>query len=212
MALTKLDICNNTLDLIGQGSHIDDLTENSKEADLFRRNFDATVRRCLAKYDFNFARKDEVITNDNLLTNVVSLPWTYTYSLPTDCLRVLYICDLDSDSRVETIRREQERFNFRQISGSTKLVTDKKAPFIIEYIANIEDVSLFSDVFTEALEYLLGARIASALIHGTTGLQIASSLLQQGSILLHNASCIDAQQGADSIQPVETPSIISARN
>jgi hypothetical protein len=55
MALTKLDICNNTLDLIGQGSHIDDLTENSKEADLFRRNFDATVRRCLAKYDFNFA-------------------------------------------------------------------------------------------------------------------------------------------------------------
>ena len=93
MALTKLDICNNTLDLIGQGSHIDDLTENSKEADLFRRNFDATVRRCLAKYDFNFARKDEVITSDNLLTNVVSLPWTYTYSLPTDCLRVLYICD-----------------------------------------------------------------------------------------------------------------------
>ena len=79
-------------------------------------------------------------------------------------------------------------------------------------IADIEDVSLFSDVFTEALEYLLGARIASALIHGTTGLQIASSLLQQGSILLHNASCIDAQQGADSIQPVETPSIISARN
>lgn len=209
--MEKIDICNNVIDLVGQGSHIESLDEQSKEADLFRRNFDVTVKRSLMKYNYNFARKDEVITSEDLL-ETVSLPWKYSYSLPSDCLRVLYLESLDSDSNSERIRHDYNRFNFRQIGTKTILATDLEAPFTIQYIANITDTELFSDVFTEALEYLLGARIASALIHGTTGVQVGQALLTQGMMLLHNGSAIDAQQGADSIEQIETPSIIRARN
>lgn len=209
--MEKIDICNNVLDLVGQGTHIQDLEENSKEADLFRRNFDATVRRSLMKCDYNFARKDEVITSDNLL-ETVSLPWKYTYALPDDCLRVLYLEELDCDSNSERIRHDHNRFNFRQIGTKTVLTTDLEAPFTVQYIANITDTELFSDVFTEALEYLLGARVASALIHGTTGVQVGQTLLTQGMMLLYNGASIDAQQGGDSIKQIETPSIIRARN
>lgn len=209
--MEKIDICNNVLDLVGQGSHINTLEEQSKEADLFRRNFDVTVKRCLMKANFNFARKDEVITSDNEL-DYVSLPWKHTYSLPSDCLRVLYLDEIDADSNSERIRHDTNRFNFRQIGTKTTLATDKVAPFTVHYIANVTDTELFNDAFTEALEYLLGARVASALIHGTTGVQVGQTLLQQGMMLLYNASAIDAQQGGDSIQQIELPDLIKSRN
>jgi len=208
--MEKIDICNNALDLVGQGSHIQSLDEQSKEADLCRRNFDVIVKRALCKYNFNFARKDEVITNDNLL-NVVSLPWQYTYSLPTDCLKIFYLAELSDSSDIERIRLDNNRFNFRQIANQTALVTDMQAPFVIEYQANITNVNLFSDVFIEGLEYLLASRLAVALIHGTSGLQVSQQLLNLGNFTLDQASGIDAQQGGNSIRQVERPSLIEVR-
>ena len=70
--MNKLDICNNALDLVGQGIHIDSFDENSKEADVIRRNYQSTVDRALSMYDFSFARKDEVITEDYLIKDYVS--------------------------------------------------------------------------------------------------------------------------------------------
>lgn len=211
MSLTKLQIANNALDLVGQGTHIESLDETSKEADLISRLFDETVKRMLMKFDYNFARKDEVITENNLL-DVVSLHWDYTYSLPSDVLRVLYLTDINDTSDCERIRRDNlNRFSFRQISSQTCLVTDMPYPFVIHYQALITDTALFSISFTEALEFMLASRLAVALIHGTNGLNMSQGLLQQGMVLSAQASDIDAQQGADSIQQKEKPLFISAR-
>ena len=58
---------------------------------------------------------------------------------------------------------------------------------------------------------MLGARLASALIHGSTGLNTSNNLMQNALMLLQLAIGQDNQQGADSIQDNAIPEFISAR-
>ena len=66
--MEKIDICNNALDLIGQGTHIDSLDEQSFEARSCKRLFKPVLNQCLDIYNWSFARKDEVITADSIMT------------------------------------------------------------------------------------------------------------------------------------------------
>lgn len=212
---TKVDICNNALDLIGQGIHIKDFDDQTKEADLCRRNYQQIVDRCLTKFNFSFARKDELITNSYLVSDVVSIPYKYTYKIPSDVMNILYL-ERYSKSKDETINNKDTiKFNFRVVKINNVptrcIVTNIEAPFVIQYQAFIDDPNLFSVQFTEAVEYMLGARLASALIHGSTGLNTSNNLMQNALMLLQLAIGQDNQQGADSIQDNAIPEFISAR-
>ena len=212
---TKVDICNNALDLIGQGIHIKSFDDQTKEADLCCRNYQQIVDRCLTKFNFSFARKDELITNSYLVSDVVSIPYKYTYKIPSDVMNILYL-ERYSKSKDETINNKDTiKFNFRVVKINNVptrcIVTNIEAPFVIQYQAFIDDPNLFSVQFTEAVEYMLGARLASALIHGSTGLNTSNNLMQNALMLLQLAIGQDNQQGADSIQDDAIPEFISAR-
>lgn len=212
---TKVDICNNALDLIGQGIHIKGFDDQTKEADLCRRNYQQIVDRCLTKFNFSFARKDELITNSYLVSDVVSIPYKYTYKIPSDVMNILYL-ERYSKSKDETINNKDTiKFNFRVVKINNVptrcIVTNIEAPFVIQYQSFIDDPNLFSVQFTEAVEYMLGARLASALIHGSTGLNTSNNLMQNALMLLQLAIGQDNQQGADSIQDNAIPEFISAR-
>lgn len=212
---TKVDICNNALDLIGQGIHIKGFDDQTKEADLCRRNYQQIVDRCLTKFNFSFARKDELITNSYLVSDVVSIPYKYTYKIPSDVMNILYL-ERYSKSKDETINNKDTiKFNFRVVKINNVptrcIVTNIEAPFVIQYQSFIDDPNLFSVQFTEAVEYMLGARLASALIHGSTGLNTSNNLMQNALMLLQLAIGQDNQQGADSIQDDAIPEFISAR-
>lgn len=212
---TKVDICNNALDLIGQGIHIKGFDDQTKEADLCRRNYQQIVDRCLTKFNFSFARKDELITNSYLVSDVVSIPYKYTYKIPSDVMNILYL-ERYSKSKDETINNKDTiKFNFRVVKINNVptrcIVTNIEAPFVVQYQSFIDDPNLFSVQFTEAVEYMLGARLASALIHGSTGLNTSNNLMQNALMLLQLAIGQDNQQGADSIQDDAIPEFISAR-
>lgn len=206
-----LELCNNALDLVGQGTHIEDMQENSKEADLCRRNLDSVIKRALDKFNFSFVRKDEVITGDNEI-DVVCIPYEHAYSLPSDLQRVLFLSDINDDSSSESIHTEKIKYNFRLINGEKVLVTDYQAPFVIHYQSKDYELDLLPDTFVEAVEYLLASKLAIALIHGTTGLQISQQLLQTGNMYLQMSAGQDAQQGSNGIDiDKEKPSFIQAR-
>lgn len=206
-----LELCNNALDLVGQGTHIEDMQENSKEADLCRRNLDSVIKRALDKFNFSFVRKDEVITEDSEI-NVVCIPYEHAYSLPTDLQRVLFLSDINDDSSSESIHTEKIKYNFRLINGEKVLVTDYQAPFVIHYQSKDYELDLLPDTFVEAVEYLLASKLAIALIHGTTGLQISQQLLQTGNMYLQMSAGQDAQQGSNGIDiDKEKPLFIQAR-
>ena len=206
-----IELCNNALDLVGQGTHIEDMQENSKEADLCRRNLDPVIKRALDKFNFSFVRKDEVITEDSEV-DVVCIPYSHAYSLPTDLQRVLFLSDINDDSSSESIHKENIKYNFRLINGEKVLVTDYQAPFVIHYQSKDYELNLLPDTFVEAVEYLLASKLAIALIHGTTGLQISQQLLQTGNMYLQMSAGQDAQQGSNGIDiDKEKPSFIQAR-
>lgn len=206
-----LELCNNALDLVGQGTHIEDMQENSKEADLCRRNLDPVIKRALDKFNFSFVRKDEVITEDSEI-DVVCIPYEHAYSLPTDLQRVLFLSDINDDSSSESIHTEKIKYNFRLINGEKVLVTDYQAPFVIHYQSKDYELNLLPDTFVEAVEYLLASKLAIALIHGTTGLQISQQLLQTGNMYLQMSAGQDAQQGSNGIDiDKEKPLFIKAR-
>ena len=206
-----LELCNNALDLVGQGTHIEDMQENSKEADLCRRNLDPVIKRALDKFNFSFVRKDEVITEDSEI-DVVCIPYEHAYSLPSDLQRVLFLSDINDDSSSESIHTEKIKYNFRLINGEKVLVTDYQAPFVIHYQSKDYELDLLPDTFVEAVEFLLASKLAIALIHGTTGLQISQQLLQTGNMYLQMSAGQDAQQGSNGIDiDKEKPSFIQAR-
>lgn len=210
---SKLDIFNNALALVGQGLTLTSLEETDRrELLICNRAYDRTIERALDKYNFSFMRKEEVI-NENYFLDELSLPWKYTYKLPDDVMRVLFLTPLCTSSFAERINNKLSiSFNFRQIGGQLCLVTNQEVPFVLHYQgADFTNVN-FPPTFTEALEYLLAGAIAPDIIKGTTGIQTSQTLVKTGLQLLDYSAMLDAQQGAQSIQaPLYSNSIVKSR-
>ena len=81
----------------------------------------------------------------------------------------------------------------------------------MQYQCFVTDETLFSVSFVQAIEYLLASKIAPALIHGTSGLQIGNVLNQMGMSYLEFSAGQDAQQGASSVFGKNTPYFIQGR-
>lgn len=219
--MEKEDICNNALDLIGQGTHIDSLEEASPEARSCKRLYPVVLKQCLDIQNWSFARKDEVLTEDYLVTKededgnvseIVSLPWKHSYHLPDDVLRVLFLAPLYADSRSERVGFPCEiPFNFRNYNNEKILVTNAEPIFTIHYQAAVDDVDLFSPTFIQALEYNLAARLAPNIVKGTSGYQMGIDLTKLAESFLLRAAALDAQQGANSIKKTIQPASIRAR-
>lgn len=199
----KLSICNNALSLIGQGQTLSSLDDAKKEALICKRVYDQVILRALDKYNFSFVRKDEYIDESFLIADAVSLPWIFTYRLPTDVMRILYIAPFDATALTERIGYLKPiAFNFRLLKGQKVLVTNEPAPFTLQYQGNDFTEVIFPPTFIEAVEFLLAGAIAPEIIKGSTGLQVANGLYQRGLQLLDLSASLDAQQGGSCIGPV----------
>lgn len=213
MAVTQLEICNNALSLCGQGTHITSLTEESKEADSCARLFTRCVERCVDKYDWSFARKDEVITTSYLLQDVASPPFAYTYNLPSDCLRIVSLAEAIKDTWYarQLNGRRTIPFDYRNYNGKKVFVTDVEAPFVVQYQALVTDVTLFPPTVVEALEYIMAGALALDLVKGTTGTQIGLEMEKQGYTLLKQAYSLDTHIGVEPIQDQTVSSFMQSR-
>lgn len=215
-----IQICNNALDLVGQGRTIKTLSETeSRESQLCKRLFQITVDRLLDQNDFTFARKDEII-NDTYLVYIDeektqlanSIPWKYTYNIPSDCMRILRLAPLGYTSSTETIGfTDFIRFDLRNFKNKRCLVTDEAPSFSMHYQAYVTDPTLFTPSFQECLEYALASRLASSLIKDVNGIKISTALLQQAEFFLVKAKSADLQQGAYSLQDTNLSSMLKSR-
>lgn len=199
--MQAIDVCNGAIDLIGQGRHIKAFDRSSPESELCSRLYPQILNSALDFYNWSFARKDEIITNDYLLPDVVSKPYEFSYRIDDDVLRILFLTELNDTSRVETVGyRNTIQFNFRNFNGQKILVTNQPPDFVMHYQAYIDDVSIASPSFVEALQYLLAGRLAPAIIKGQLGVTTGQSFTQLGLTYLNVASGVDAQQGGNSVE------------
>lgn len=212
MAPLEINISNNALNLIGQGTNIKAFDKSSFESVLCEQLFLDTLNTALDFHNWSFARKDEIITKDYLLGGAISLPYDYTYNLPTDLMRVLFLTPTNATSIVETMAYTNEiQYNFRNYDNKKVLVTNIKYDFVIHYQSFISDLSVISPTFKEALEYMLAGRLAPALIKGEQGIKIGTQLTQFGHTFLNKSISLDSQQGAESIENNSYKSFLLSR-
>ena len=123
--MTNIDVCNRALDIVGQGGMITSFDQRTPEAEMCKRHFMPTYQTALDAYNWSFARRDEIIDKDNLLSDVCVLPYAYAYELPEDVMRVLYLTEMDAPATIETLsNRHAIQFNFRNYDGKKVLATN----------------------------------------------------------------------------------------
>ena len=136
MATSVVQIVNNALVRIGSRAILS-LTENSEAARQANLIYEQVRDDVLADHVWNFTIKRVELAQD---TTGPAFGYTYSYTLPEDCLKVL---NMEEVTMVYTIE-------------GGKLLTDEGTARI-QYISRIEDPNQFSPKFIEALSATFSA-------------------------------------------------------
>ena len=136
--MTKTEICNRALTLLGESTIIS-IDQNTPNAIALRNCYTFALENLLRTYNWNFAVK-----RANLAQLVASpeFGYSYAYQLPGDFLRLK---KSDTECRVE-------------VEGDT-LVTDSSSLRIV-YIAYVEDTEKFDASFSNFLAIQLARELA----------------------------------------------------
>ena len=139
---SEIEICNRALIKLGEKTILS-LTDDSKAARTCNILYEPTRDYVLRSHPWNFAIKRVELAR-NTLDPVYD--YSYSYELPTDCLRVLI--------------PSREIWDY-SIEGST-LVTDYPNA-MLKYISRVVDPNLFDASFREALACKIAAESATTL-------------------------------------------------
>jgi len=166
-----VDICNGALNQLG-ATTILSLTEDSKNARLCNSRFTQVRDAVFRSHPWNCLQKRVELAAD---TTAPAWGFSFAYTLPADCLRLLRILDYDSNYKVEG----------RKILSNTSSMK-------ILYIGRITDPNEYDESLRETLSAALGADIAFAV---TSNNQTASNMYNLFQDKLKDARFIDSTEG-----------------
>ena len=164
-AQSQTDVCNSALQKVGAASIVD-ITDNSNEARQCQIAYDSNRRDELRKYPWNFALKRIVLAPD---ATAPAFGYTYAYTMPSDCLRVLLPRDATLDWVVEG-RKILTNFSTSPwdigsgYTGATALA--------LKYISDVEDVATFDASFYNILAISLAIDICEKLTNSNQKKQV----------------------------------------
>ena len=168
---SEVDICNTALNMIG-ASNIISLTEDSKSARLCNQRYEPTRDAVFRAHPWNCLIKRVELSAD---TVAPAFEWSYAYTLPSDCLRVLQEQYLDSIFKVE----------------GRKVVTNDST-FNLVYIARITDPNEYDRLLEDALAQRLAAEMAYPLVASSA---LSTNMFQMYEMKLKEARFVDATEG-----------------
>ena len=174
------DICNQALSKVGD-ELISCLTDSSKQARYCRMLYASTRDAVLRAHPWNFAIDRAELAQ---LTAAPAYEYTYQFQLPSDCLRVLQMEEVDMVFKIE----------------GGKLLTDEGTAKI-KYIKRVTDSALFDSLFIAALSARLAAEMAVPLADSKT---LAETMWELYLNKIGEARGIDAQEGTPDDIPADT--------
>jgi len=166
-----VEICNGSLNQLG-ATTILSLTEDSKNARLCNQRYSQVRDAVFRSHPWNCLQKRVELAAD---TTAPAWGFSFAYTLPADCLRLLRILDYDSNYKVEG----------RKILSNTSSMK-------ILYIGRITDPNEYDESLRETLSAALGADIAFAV---TSNNQTASNMYNLFQDKLKDARFIDSTEG-----------------
>jgi hypothetical protein len=129
--MTSIEIANRAMDLLGTENLVS-LSDNTKEARIFNRNYDLCRKSVLSMHPWNFATKRVILST--LDATPPAFDFVNRFALPLDYIRATIMTfDID-DWRFED--------NF--------IVTDNTT-VSMGYVYDVTDVNKFSPMFTDCL-------------------------------------------------------------
>lgn len=170
MATSKLDICNSALSKLGVEA-IASFAESSKASKLCNLQYDKVRKKLLRAHLWNFAIRRSTLAK---LATAPLFGYGAAFQLPTDCIMPL--------STNQEIDFEEE--------GKTLLMDASTC--ILQYIADITDVSFFDVAFEEALAFLLAAEFAYPMKQSN---KLRESMTASANFEIQNARFYDAKVG-----------------
>ena len=168
---STVDICNGALNQLG-ATTILSLTEDSKNARLCNSRYTQVRDGLFRTHPWNCLQKRVELAAD---TTAPAWGFSYAYTLPADCLRLLRILDYDSNYKVEG----------RKILSNTSSMK-------ILYIGRVTDPNEYDESLRETLSAALGADIAFAV---TSNNQTATNMYNLFQDKLKDARFVDSTEG-----------------
>ena len=187
-----VDICNSALNLLG-ASTISALTEDTKNARLCNQRYEPMRNRVFRSHNWNCLIKRVQLAQDS--TGPV-VEYTYGYTLPSDCLRVLKIHNGTTDSIKTALDYKLEGRN---------VVTDEGTVYLI-YIALDTDPNNYDAYLRETISHQLGADLAYAITNNAT---LAKNLMIRADERLRESRFIDSTE--NSLETLEATEFTNAR-
>ena len=187
-----VNMCNSALNLLG-ASTISSLTEDTKNARLCNQRYEPIPNRVFRSHNWNCLIKRVQLAQDS--TGPV-VEYTYGYTLPTDCLRVMKIHNVSTDSIASDLDSKVE---------GRKIVTDITTIYLV-YIALITDPNEYDSYLREAVSHQLAADICYAITNNST---LANNYMTRADERLREARFIDATE--NSLGIVEANEFTDAR-
>ena len=164
-------ICNGALNQLG-ATTILSLSEDSKNARLCNSRYTQVRDALFRSHPWNCLQKRIQIAAD---TTAPAWGFSFAYTLPADCLRLLKILDYDSNYKVEG----------RKILSNTSSMK-------ILYVARVTDPNEYDELLRETLSASLGADIAFGV---TSNNQTASNMYNLFKEKLRDARFVDSTEG-----------------
>jgi hypothetical protein len=166
MGYSKTEICNSALLLLGDLT-INSINDNSRQAEVCRLVYDRTRKYVLSEHLWNCATKRAVLAQ---LTDSPNHEYSYAYSLPVDCLRVVSIGE-DYDWKL----RDYYTIEQNTILSNTDIDVSS---LNIKYIADVGE-EYFDSLFAEVFIYQLAVNLCVPLTADTASRNNLIQILTQ---------------------------------
>ena len=166
-----VQICNSALNQLGASS-ITALTDNSKNARLCNERYTTVRDAVFRSHPWNCLVKRQTLAAD---TATPDWGFTYQFTLPADCLRVLGIDSYDSNHKIE---------------GRKVLISSSAVKLI--YISQVTDPNEMDVLLRETISAALAADIAYGV---TSSNPVTQNMYQLFQDKLRDARFVDATEG-----------------
>ena len=184
---SDVDICNAALNTLGANTIVS-LTEDSVPARLCNQRYESVRDAVFRSHPWNALIKRQQLARDDAGPAYL---YTYAFTLPGECLRVLGISD-------GTAEWPTEDFDF-QIEGR-KIVTDEDDIYL-KYISRVTDPNEYDTLLRETLSAKIAAELAYSL---TASNGVASTFIEAYNSKLAEARFVDGTEGKPAQMEADT--------
>ena len=161
--------------LIGLGAKpIMALNENNDAAAACNWRYEAVRNATLRRHNWSCAKKRQILARDS---DAPAFKWTYSYTLPGDCLRVRDVFGNDGITQVGY-----------EVVG--KFIHTDSAYVYLEYTAKITDPTVLDSLCLECMAAFLAAELADYLTGSSTERERQTKIAY---VKLQEAILVDAQ-------------------